>query len=133
VVRTLSFLWMVSSLAVTMLGTPAKASTWHSEITVDGFYCADGSRRAHLAQCNGGLGNGGGPGPRTNGGGQGPGQPNAALRQACGDDARKFCAAVIQDLEARRACMRAHQADLSSACKAAIANQFHSPAAREGN
>jgi hypothetical protein len=122
-VRTLGLLWIISSL-VTMLGTPAKASTWHSEISIDGVYCADGSHRAHLAQCNGGRGNGGGPGLRTNGGGQGPGQPNAALRQACGDDARKFCAAVIQDLEARRARMRAHQGDLSSACKAAIAKQF---------
>lgn len=123
-VRMLSCVWIVSSVAVTMLGTPAKASTWHSEISIDGVYCADGSHRARLAQCNGGRGNGGGPALRTNGGGQGPGQPNAALRQACGDDARKFCAAVIQDLEARRACMRAHQADLSSACKAAIAKQF---------
>jgi len=103
-------------------GGPAKASTWHSEISIDGFYCADGSRRAHLAQCKGGSVNGAG-----HGAGQGPGQPSAALRQACGEDARRFCSAVIQDLQARRACMKAHAADLSAPCKAAIARQFGSP------
>ena len=127
-VRMLSLLWVLWSLAVPLVATPAKASTWHSEITIDGFYCADGSRRAHLEQCNGDRRNRGGPGAGASGAerstGQGPGQPNAALREACGDDARKFCAAVIQDPQARRACMRAHQADLSSTCKAAIAKQF---------
>jgi hypothetical protein len=118
-------LWVVSFLAVPILATPARASTWHSEITIDGFYCADGSRRAHLEQCNARRQNGGGPAAgQPNAAGSRPGEPNAALRQACGDDARKLCAAVIQDQEARRACMRAHQADLSSTCKAAIAKQF---------
>jgi hypothetical protein len=116
---------MFLSLALTFLVLDeAKASTWHSEISIDGFYCADGSRRAHIEQCKDRSANGGGG---VGGAGQGPRQPSAAVRQACGDDARRLCAAVIQDLEARRACMRAHAADLSAACKAAIAKQSGSP------
>src|SRR5262249_8550560 len=123
-VLMLSVLGLFLPLALTSwsLGGSAKASTWHSEISIDGFYCADGSRRAHLTQCKGGNINGVG-----HGAGQGPGQPSAALRQACGEDARRFCSAVIQDLQARRACMKAHAADLSASCKAAIAKQFGSP------
>ena len=117
---SVSGLFLPVALTYWTLGGSAKASTWHSEISIDGFYCADGSRRAHLAQCKGSGVNGAGAG-------QGPGQPSAALRQACGDDAKRFCAAVIQDLQARRACMKAHAADLSASCKAAIAKQFGLP------
>jgi hypothetical protein len=38
----------------------------------------------------------------------------------CHDDARKFCDAVLFDLEKRLACMRAHRSQLSQACIAAI-------------
>ena len=53
--------------------------------------------------------------------------PNAATRQACIGDAIKFCNSVIQDLHARQACMRAHRAELSDGCKAALAKQFGLP------
>ena len=119
---SVSGLFLPVALTSWTLGGSAKASTWHSEISIDGFYCADGSRRAHLAQCKGSGVNG-----AERGAGQGPGQPSAALRQACGDDAKRFCAAVIQDLQAHRACMKAHAADLSASCKAAIAKQFGLP------
>jgi hypothetical protein len=45
----------------------------------------------------------------------------SAPRPACLNDAKKFCASVIQDEEARRRCMREHGAELSEGCKAAIA------------
>jgi hypothetical protein len=58
--------------------------------------------------------------------------PNAATRQACMDDAIKFCGSVIQDPYARRACMKTHKTELSAACKAALANQFGLPRTTPG-
>ena len=112
--RTLfSFFVMIFCVAVTasMLGKPANGSTWHSDIGVHGFYCPGGGKRVHLEDCpgNGGRRNGG-AGPR-----------NAAVHQACMGDARRFCSAVIRDVQARRACMRAHRAELSAECKEALA------------
>lgn len=49
-----------------------------------------------------------------------PERPSAAVRQACIGDAKTFCSAVIQNLGARQACMNAHRAELSAACKAAL-------------
>jgi hypothetical protein len=49
---------------------------------------------------------------------------SAAVKAACRDDAMRLCMPVIRDEAKRRDCMRAHAADLSDACKAAIhANQ----------
>lgn len=45
----------------------------------------------------------------------------SAPRPACLNDAKKFCASVIQDDDARRRCMREHAAELSEGCKAAVA------------
>jgi hypothetical protein len=45
----------------------------------------------------------------------------AAPRPACLNDAKKLCASVIHDDEARRRCMRGHAAELSEGCKAAVA------------
>jgi hypothetical protein len=108
----LSAAWMASAP-----GKPAKASTWHSDIGVHGYYCPGGGKRVHLEDCPKNRGDG----ARKGSGGQSAGQPSAATRQACAGDARKFCSAVIQDLAARRACMKAHHADLSPACKEALA------------
>jgi hypothetical protein len=47
--------------------------------------------------------------------------PSASVRAACLNDAKKFCASVIQDDEARRRCMTEHRAELSDGCKAAVA------------
>jgi hypothetical protein len=47
-------------------------------------------------------------------------KPTPALRRACGPDARKLCASVISNTAKRQACMRAHRAELSEACLAAI-------------
>src|SRR5690349_11691000 len=44
-----------------------------------------------------------------------------APRPACLNDAKKFCASVIQDEEARKRCMREHSSELSDGCRAAIA------------
>jgi hypothetical protein len=55
--------------------------------------------------------------------------PSAAVRAACGPDARKFCGAVIKDPEARHKCMVEHGAQLSAACKAAVAQSRPAPAA----
>ena len=41
------------------------------------------------------------------------------LRAACGGEVRKFCLPVIDDDQARGACMAAHQDQLSKACVAA--------------
>jgi hypothetical protein len=49
--------------------------------------------------------------------------PSASVRAACLDDAKKFCASVIQDDAARRRCMTEHTAELSDGCKAAVAAQ----------
>jgi hypothetical protein len=38
----------------------------------------------------------------------------------CHDDARKFCDAVLFDVDKRLACMRAHRSQLSQGCIAAI-------------
>lgn len=38
----------------------------------------------------------------------------------CRDDARNFCADVLFDVDKRRACMRAHWAQLSPECHAAV-------------
>jgi hypothetical protein len=54
--------------------------------------------------------------------------PSAAVRAACGPDARKFCGAVIRDPEARHKCMVEHGAQLSAACKAAVAQSRPAPA-----
>jgi len=48
--------------------------------------------------------------------------PPQALRAACMSDAHGLCAAVIDNLQARRACMTEDSAELSASCKAAIAN-----------
>jgi hypothetical protein len=119
--RTLS-LFLVISLSfgsvASMLGKPAKASTWHSDIAIDGYYCPGGGKRAHLEQC---PKNHAGKRGQKGGRGQSPRRPTAAVRQACGGDAIRLCGAVIKDLKARRACMKAHKAELSAACKAALA------------
>jgi hypothetical protein len=52
----------------------------------------------------------------------------AAVRAACGPDARKLCSAVIRDPEARHKCMVEHRAQLSEACKAALAQSHQAPA-----
>jgi len=49
--------------------------------------------------------------------------PSAAVRAACLDDAKRYCGSVIQNDEARRACMRAHADELSAGCRAAVAAQ----------
>jgi hypothetical protein len=54
--------------------------------------------------------------------------PTPAVRAACGADARKFCNAVIRDPGARHKCMVEHSAQLSEACKAAIAQNRQTPA-----
>jgi hypothetical protein len=48
-------------------------------------------------------------------------KPPKYVREACHDQAVKFCAAVIRNTEARQACMRKHHDELSADCKAAIA------------
>jgi hypothetical protein len=45
---------------------------------------------------------------------------SAALRDACGADARKLCASVVSNTAKRNACMKAHYAQLSAKCKDAI-------------
>ena len=47
-------------------------------------------------------------------------KPSVALQDACGADARKLCASVVSDTAKRNACMKAHYAQLSAKCKAAI-------------
>jgi hypothetical protein len=47
--------------------------------------------------------------------------PPASVRAACAQDARRLCSAVFGDPQARQACMREHRAELSSECRAAIA------------
>lgn len=119
---SLCLMLLSSAFLISMLGQSARASTWHSDISVHGFYCPGGGKRVHLEDC-----------PQRNGKGQGPMRPNAAVRTACMDDAQRFCAAVIQNLQARRACMRAHRTELSTKCKAALAKQFGAPATKSGN
>jgi len=47
-------------------------------------------------------------------------KPSAALRDACGADARKLCKSVVSNTAKRTACMKAHYAELSDKCKDAI-------------
>jgi hypothetical protein len=47
--------------------------------------------------------------------------PNAAIRAACHEDAKRLCADVFGDPDAVRACMRGHHEQLSDKCKATIA------------
>jgi hypothetical protein len=123
-IRTLSYVWIFSLVALmaSMLDEPAKASTWHSDISLHGYYCPGGGKRVHLEDC-----------PRRNGGAPARARPNAAVRAACSGDAKRFCSAVINDLGARRACMRSHREQLSTACKAALAKQFGPRATKSGN
>jgi hypothetical protein len=51
----------------------------------------------------------------------------AALRAACGADARKFCSAVISQEGPRRACMRKNFAKLSEACRTATKKLMPAP------
>jgi len=76
-------------------GAPAKASTWHSDVGLHGYYCPGGGKRAHIEDC--GQRNGGGQGQRRKGA--------AAVRDACSGDVRRFCGSVASDPAARRACM----------------------------
>jgi len=115
-------LFLLVALMASISGKLAKASTWHSDISLHGYYCPGGGKRVHLEDC-----------PRRNGGGQGPARPSAAVREACSGDAKKFCGAVINDLAARRACMRAHREQLSTACRSALIKQFGSPATKSRN
>jgi len=45
--------------------------------------------------------------------------PSPAVRQACMDDARRFCSSVLFQPEKRRDCMRAHRMQLSERCRTA--------------
>jgi hypothetical protein len=56
--------------------------------------------------------------------------PPKYVRDACHDQALKFCAAVIRKTEARQACMRKHHDELSADCKAALA-KWHGKEAAE--
>ena len=49
--------------------------------------------------------------------------PNAAVRAACMHDAKRLCAAVLGNQEARMKCMKQHRAELSPECRAKIAEQ----------
>src|SRR5580704_11597321 len=57
--------------------------------------------------------------------------PSAAVRAACTPDAKRLCGAVIGNPEARHKCMVAHRAQLSEACKTAIAEDKKAPGAPE--
>jgi hypothetical protein len=48
------------------------------------------------------------------------------LRQACGSDLEKFCAADQRGRE-RRLCLQSHADQLSADCKAALAARQHRP------
>jgi hypothetical protein len=56
---------------------------------------------------------------------------SASVRAACTPDAKRLCGAVISDPEARRKCMIAHRAQLSEACKNAIAEDKKNPVSPE--
>jgi hypothetical protein len=47
--------------------------------------------------------------------------PSASVRAACTPDAKRLCGAVIGNPEARHKCMVEHRAQLSEACKTALA------------
>jgi hypothetical protein len=57
--------------------------------------------------------------------------PSAKVRAACSPDAKRLCGAVIRDPEARHNCMVAHRAQLSEACKAALAENKKAPLAAD--
>ncbi len=50
-------------------------------------------------------------------------EARAKFRAACGADVQKFCANVERAKGARRACLTAHETELSDACKAARAER----------
>jgi hypothetical protein len=58
-----------------------------------------------------------------------PQVPSANVRAACTPDAKRLCGALIRDPEARHKCMVAHRAQLSEACRAALAEDKKAPAA----
>ena len=47
--------------------------------------------------------------------------PNAAIRAACHEDAKRLCVNAFGNPEAVRTCMREHHEQLSNKCKATIA------------
>ena len=47
--------------------------------------------------------------------------PNAAIRAACHEDAKRLCVNAFGNPEAVRTCMREHHEQLSDKCKATIA------------
>lgn len=100
---------LLVALMASPSGRPTKASTWHSDKSVNGYYCPGGGKRVHLEDC-----------PRRNGDGQRSPRPQGGGRGACSDDVKRFCSAVRDDSAARRACMKAHHDQLSTACKAAL-------------
>jgi hypothetical protein len=107
-IGSFSLILSVALLASTS-DTPAKASTWHSDIGVHGYYCPGGGKAVHLEDC--GKKKGGGQRQERSGGG--------AAREACSGDVRRFCGAVASDPAARRTCMKTHHEELSAGCKAA--------------
>jgi len=130
-----AFRLLMIFLVVGMMASASVRSaqaSWRSSVLMgpNQGYCQSGRQRADIKKCSE---NRTGNRERGSRGGQSPGKPNAAVREACMGDARRFCSAVIQDLETRRACMKAHRAELSSACKAALVKQAGSPATRGGN
>ena len=121
--RTVSFL--VTFLFVGLMASaslkPTEAS-WRSSVLMgqNQGYCQDGRQRGDIKKCSE---NRTGNSERRGGEGQNPRRPNLAARQACMNDAKRFCGAVIQDTGARRTCMKSHRAELSAACKAALAGR----------
>ena len=112
--RTIGSLSLILSVALmASSGQPAKASTWHSDKSVNGYYCPGGGKRVHLEDC----------GKRKDGGQRQGRSGGGAAREACSGDIRKFCSDVPKDPSARRACMKAHHNQLSPECKAARAKQ----------
>jgi hypothetical protein len=57
--------------------------------------------------------------------------PSANVRAACTPDAKRLCGTVIRDPVARHKCMVAHRAQLSEACKAALAEDKKAPGATD--
>jgi len=51
-----------------------------------------------------------------------PGATKRRCSTSISGDVKRFCSAVINDLAARRTCMKAHRDELSTACKAALVN-----------
>jgi len=114
-IKTIGSFSLILSVAlmVATSGKPANGSTWHSDKSLNGYYCPGGGKAANLEDCR-----------KRNGGGQRQGRPGAdAVRDACSGDIRKFCSDVMKDSSARRACMKAHHGQLSTDCKAARAKR----------